>query len=144
MRDQHQQLATEAILGANTLVDCILSRLIKKAGYKAKLLNASTAVHMDELLDGVDVLLLSPYLDADERRGLLNALRSTPEAAQRIPVLSFSVPLHVALLDELAVNVPWQSLFEGLVREIEAAPEVLRRAWRRLRWTQGSLTQLNG
>ena len=38
-----------------------------------------------------------------------------------MPVLSFSVPLQVALLDELAVNVFWQSLFEGLVKEIEAA-----------------------
>jgi hypothetical protein len=70
----------------------------------------------------VDVLLLSPYLDATVRWGLLNALRSTPEAAQRVPVLSLSVPLQVALLDELAINVPWQSLFEGLMREIEAAP----------------------
>jgi hypothetical protein len=49
-------------------------------------------------------------------------MMSTPEAAQRIPVLlSISVPLQVALLDELAVNVSWQSLFEGLVQEIEAA-----------------------
>jgi hypothetical protein len=31
----------------------------------------------------------------------------------------------VALLDELSVNVSWQSLFEGLVQDIEAA---LRRA----------------
>ena len=115
-----QQPTTVAILGANTLLDRILLRLLKEAGYDAKLLNASTAVPMDELLDGVDVLLLSPYLDADERRGLLNALRSTPEAAQRIPVLSLSVPLLMALQDELSVNVSWQSLFGALVQEIEA------------------------
>ncbi len=62
----------------------------------------------------MDVLLLSsPYLDTDMRWAFLEAMRSTPEAAQRIPVLSLSVPLQVALLDELAVNVSWQSLFEG-------------------------------
>jgi hypothetical protein len=48
-------------------------------------------------------------------------MRSTLKAVQRIPVLSLSVPLQVALLDEFAVNVTWQNLFEGLVQEIEAA-----------------------
>jgi hypothetical protein len=120
--NQHQQPTAVAILGANTLLDRVLVRLLKNEGYDTRLLEAPPSGLIDELLDGVDVLLLSPYLDADERWGLLNALRSTPEAAaQRIPVLSLSVPLQVALLDGLAINVPWQSLFEGLVREIEAA-----------------------
>jgi hypothetical protein len=121
-----QQPTTVAILGANTLVDRILTGLLEHEGYDTKFLEAPPTGHIDELLNGVDVLLLSPYLDADERWGLLNALRSTSEAAQRIPVLSLSVPLQVALLDELAINVSWQSLFEGLVQEIEAA--ALRRS----------------
>ena len=123
MRDhQHQQPPTVAILGANTLLDRVLARLLEDEGYDTRLLEASYPTGLiDELLDGVDVLLLSPYLDAYERRGLLNALRSTPEAAQRIPVLSLPFPLQVALQDQLAVNVPWQSLFKGLVQEIEAA-----------------------
>jgi hypothetical protein len=111
-----------AILGANTLLDRVLAQLLKHEGYATKLLEAHPSGLINELLDGVDVLLLSPYLDRYMRRAFLDALRSTPEAAQRIPVLSLSVPLQVALLDELAINVSWQSLFEGLVREIEAAP----------------------
>jgi hypothetical protein len=117
---------TVAILGANTLVDNILARLLTREGYDTRLLQAPSTGHTDELLDGVDVLLLSPELDADLRGAFLDAMRSTPEAAhKRVPVLSLSVPLRMALLDELSVNVSWQSLFRGLVQEIEAA---LRRA----------------
>ena len=122
LHHQHQQLATVAVLSANTLVDRILARLLKDAGYNTKLLEAYPTGPTDELLDGVDVLLLSPYLDADLCEAFLDAMRSTPEAAhKRVPVLSLSVPLVMALLDELSVNVSWQSLFEGLVQELEAA-----------------------
>jgi hypothetical protein len=69
----------------------------------------------------VDAVLFSPYLDADVRRAFLNTRRTAPEAAQRVPILSLSVPLQVALLDELAANVSWQNLFKELVQEIEAA-----------------------
>ena len=56
------------------------------------------------------------------RGAFLEAMRSTPEATQRVPVLfSLSIPLQVPLLDELYVNVSWQSLFRELVQEIEAA-----------------------
>ncbi len=123
MRHQHQKSTTVAILGANTLLDRILARLLEDEGYDTKLLNVCPTGHIDELLDGVDVLLLSPYLDADVRGAFLNALKSTPEAARRVPVLSLPFPLKAALLDELSVNVPWQSLFGGLVQEIEAALE---------------------
>ena len=116
-----QEKCTIAVLGANTLVERILARLLKQEGHDPKLLGTYPTSHIDELLDGVDVLLLTPCLDATVRRAFLNALRSNPEAAQRIPVLSLSVPLQVALLDELAINVSWQSLFEELVQQIEAA-----------------------
>ena len=65
-------------------------------------------------------MFLSPYLYTDRRWAFLDAMSSTPEAGQRIPVLSLSVPLLMALQDELSINVSWQSLFEGLVQELEA------------------------
>ena len=117
----HQKPTTVAILGANTLFDLILARLLKDEGYDTKLLEAYPTGLRNELLSSVDVLLLSPYLDTDVRWASLEAMSSTPEAAQRIPILSLSVPLLMALQDELSVNVSWQSLFEGLVQEIEAA-----------------------
>jgi hypothetical protein len=57
-------------------------------------------------------------------------MRGTPEAVQRVPVLSLSVPLLMALQDELSVNVSWQSLFNGLVQEIDAALAAGRRELR--------------
>ena len=119
------QQPTVAVLGDNTLAERILARLLEDEGYDTKLLGPSTTGFIDELLEGVDVLLLSPHLDATVRGAFLNAMRSTPEVAQGVPVLSLSFPLTVALLDELAVNGSWQSLFEGLVQRVEDA---LRRA----------------
>jgi len=108
-----QQPTTVAILGANTLFDRILGRLLKDKGYDTRLLEAYPMGFRNELLSSEDVLLLSPYLDTDVRWTFLEAMMSTPEAAQRIPVLSLSVPLLMALQDELSLNVSWQSLFEG-------------------------------
>ncbi len=122
MRHQHQQRTTVAILGANTLFDRILVRLLKDdEGYDTTLLEAYPTKFHNELLEGVDVLLLSPYLDTDVRWAFLEAMRRTPAAARRVPVLSLSVPLLMALQDELSVNVSWQSLFNGLVQEIDAS-----------------------
>ncbi len=121
MNHQHQRPTTVAILGANTLLDRILARLLKDEGYDTKRLEASPTGLIDELFDSVDVLLLSPYLDTDVRWAFLEAMRSNPETAQRVPVLSLSVPLLMALQDELSVNVSWQSLFNGLVQEIDAS-----------------------
>ena len=121
MQHQNQQRARVALLGANTLFDRILVRLLKEEGYDTKLLEAYPTGRIDELLRSVDVLLLSPYQDTDVRVAFLDATRHTPEAAQRVPVLSLSVPLLMALQDELSVNVSWQSLFNGLVQEIDAS-----------------------
>jgi hypothetical protein len=121
MRYHHQQPPTVAILDANTLVDRILARLLEDEGYDTRLLEPYPTGFRNELLHNVDVLLLSPYLDADVRWALLEAMRGTPEVAQRVPVLSLSFPLLMALQDELSVNVSWPSLFEELVQELEAA-----------------------
>jgi hypothetical protein len=45
-----------------------------------KLLDAYPNGHTDERLEGVDVLLLTLYLDADVRGAFLNAMKSAPEA----------------------------------------------------------------
>ena len=123
MRHQHHQPPTVAILGTNSLIDRILARLLKDEGYDTELLDAYPTGHSDNLLlDGVDVLVLSPpYLDPDVRGAFLAVMRRTPEGAQRIPGLSLSLPLQMAVQDELAVSVSWQSLFEELVQAIEDA-----------------------
>ena len=111
---------TVAILASDTLAEGILARLLQEEGYATRLLGAYPTGLMDNLLDGVDVLLLTPSLSPDVRRAFLEALRNSPKTAA-IPVLSLSAALKLALLDELAASVPWRRLLKELVHEIEFA-----------------------
>ena len=116
------QPTTIAILGADTLVEDILVRLLRQEGYATRLLEAYPTDPIGEPLDGVDVLLLAPRLKDGVRDAFLEAMRSSSETAA-IPVLSLSAALKQALLDELAANASWRSLFEELVGQIGAALE---------------------
>jgi hypothetical protein len=125
MRHHHQQhhhpaTTVVAIRGPNTLVEDILERLLEREGYSARHLEAYPTGLMDELLDGADVVLLAPGLDAEMRAAFLEAMRSIPKTAA-IPVHSLSPALKLALLDELSASASWRSLFEELVIQIGAA-----------------------
>jgi hypothetical protein len=113
---------TVAILGTDTLAEGILARLLEHEGYTTRLLDACPTGVVDELLEGVDLLLLAPGLDAGLRRSLVEAIRSNPKTAH-IRTLSFSAVLKQALLDELSASASWQCLFEELVAQIKAALE---------------------
>ena len=119
--NRHQP-TTIAILGGDTLVEDILARLLQDAGYVTRVLEAHPAGLADGLLDGVDVLLLAPGLDAEMSGAFLGAMRSTPKTAA-IPVLSLPAALKQALLDELGASASWRSLLEELVGQIAAALE---------------------
>ena len=123
-QQQHQHLPTPtvvAILGPDTMVEAILARLLHKEGYATRHLEASYPTgRMDELLDGVDVVILAPGQKESVGEAFLEAMRSTPKTAA-IPVLPVSSALKLAMLDELAASASWRSLFEELVCEIEAA-----------------------
>jgi hypothetical protein len=121
MRDNQRPTAV-AILGSDTLAEGILARLLQKEGYATRILEAHPMGVVDEVLDGVDVLLLAPGLDAGLRRTLVEAMRSNPKTAH-IQTLSFSAALKQALLDELSASASWRSLFEELVGQIGAALE---------------------
>lgn len=118
----HQRSTTIAILGSDTLAEGILARLLEREGYATRILEADLTVVVGELLDGVDVLLLAPGLDAGLRRALVEAMRSNPKTAH-IQTLSISAALKQALLDELSANASWRSLFEVLVGQLGAALE---------------------
>jgi hypothetical protein len=124
MTHQRSLSTTVAILGSDTLAEGILVRLLEDEGYATKLLEAQSRGRgvVDEVLEGVDVLLLTPSLSPDVRGTILGAMRSTPKTAH-IPVLSLSPSLKLALLDELAVSASWRSLLRELVRKIEAFPK---------------------
>jgi hypothetical protein len=97
-----RQPLTIAILGSNTLAEHVLVLLLEDEGYIMRLLKAP---HMgpptvlpeggsvDELLEGVDVVLLwpAPTLRDEAREAFVGATRSTPQTAA-IPVLTLSLP----------------------------------------------------
>jgi hypothetical protein len=116
----HHQPTTIAILGADTLVEDILAWLLQDEGYNTRLLEAYPEGVVDELLDGVDLLLLVTGLSPDVHGTFLDITSSIPRAA-RMPVLTPSPTLKEALLDELATSVPWRSPFDALVQEIHDA-----------------------
>jgi hypothetical protein len=125
LRQHHQPTTVVAILGADTLGEDILARLLREEGYATRLIEAHpTGLVDDEPLEGVDVVLLSPGLKESVREAFLEAMRSTQESAA-IPVLPLSAALRLALLDELSASASWRSLFEELVEQIGA---VLARA----------------
>ena len=114
---------TVAILGTDTLAEGILARLLEREGYATRNLEASYPMRIvDELLEGVDLLLLTPGLSPDVRGGFLKAMGSSPKTAS-VPVLSFSDALKLALVDELAVSASWRDLFEELTSHMGATLE---------------------
>ena len=121
MRSSRSTTTTVAILGADTLVEDSLVRLLREEGYTTRLLEAYPTGVVDELLDGADVLLLAPGLDASVRGAFLDAMSRTPRPQPYQSVLALSPAIKQALLDELGVSVPWRSLFKELVGQIEAA-----------------------
>jgi hypothetical protein len=112
--------STVAILGPDTLAEGILARLLEREGYATRILEAYPTGLVDELLDGVDLLLLAPGLNADVGRAFLSTMRSTPKTAA-LPVLLLCPTLRQALLDELSASTSWRSHFEELIGQIGAA-----------------------
>ena len=116
----HYRPTTIAILGADTLAEDILAKLLREEGYSTRLLEAHPTGLVDQWLDGADVLLLTPGLDDDVRRSFLEATRSIPETAS-VPLIPLPAAFEEALLDELAVEVSWRQQLDRLVRQIEVA-----------------------
>ena len=100
MQDHHLT-TTVAILGSDTVVGRALCALLEGHGYQITLLDSYPTRIVDELRDGVDVLVLTPGQRDGVREGHLEAMRSALNMAA-IPVLSLSAALKLALLDRLA------------------------------------------
>jgi hypothetical protein len=110
---------TVAILSGNPLVDRVLELLLEDAGYDVSLLEELEAFRVEDVLDGVDVLLIGRGLGDDRREDFLRAMVSTLKTAT-IPVLALSPGPKGALAEEDRL-VPWPCRIEDLAREIDAA-----------------------
>jgi hypothetical protein len=120
--EHHPQPPTIAILGCDTVVGRSLSVLLEGSGYQITLLDSHPTGVVDELLEGADLLLLTPRVDQGVREAFLGAMgKSTPQGAQ-MPVIA----LHTALEEDLpekegVISVPWPCETKVLVERIEAA-----------------------
>jgi hypothetical protein len=112
---------TVAILGADTVVGRALCALLEGSGYHATPLDAYPTGVVDELLEGADLLLLAPRLDADAREAFLGAMgKSIPQIAD-MPVIALSTAVEEVLPEKEGVlRVPWPYETKALVQRIEA------------------------
>ena len=118
---QHPQPPTIAILGCDTVVGRSLSVLLESHAYNTVLLDAYPTGVVDELLEGVHLLILTPRVDQGVREAFLGAMgKSTPQKAH-MPVIALHTALEEALPEKEGVlRVPWPSETKVLVERIEA------------------------
>src|SRR5918993_339977 len=116
-----QPTTTIVILGCDTVVGRSLSVLLESSGYQTTLLDSYPTGVVDELLDGVHLLILTPRVDQGVREAFLGAMgKSTPQKTA-MPVIA----LHTALEEnqpekEGVQSVPWPCETKDLVDHIEA------------------------
>jgi hypothetical protein len=122
--EHHPQPTTIAILGSDTVVGRTLSLLLEGHGYRTILLDSHPTGVVDELLEGVHLLLLTPGVDEDVREAFVGAMgKRVPQKAD-MPVISLSTT--TATEENLpekdgVIRVPWPSETKVLVERIEAA-----------------------
>ncbi len=121
MREHHQP-PTIAILGADTVVGRALCALLESSGYHITPLDSYPTGVVGELLEGADLLLLAPRLDAGVRQAFLGAMgKSTPQKGD-MPVIVLSTTVEEGLPEKEGVlSVPWPCETKVLVERIEAA-----------------------
>jgi hypothetical protein len=123
VQQQRQPTTTIAILGCDTVVGRSLSVLLEGSGYETTLLDAYPTGVVDELLEGADLLILTPRVDEGVREAFLGAIgKSTPQRAE-IPVIALSTTATEENLPEKegVISVPWPCETKVLVDHIEAA-----------------------
>jgi hypothetical protein len=129
--EHHPQPTTIAILGCDTVVGRSLCVLLESSGYRTTLLDSYPTGIVDELLEGADLLLLTPRVDEGVREAFLGAMgKSTPQKAD-MPVIELTTALEEELPEkEGVIRVPWPCKTKVLVDHIEAALLDARAAYR--------------
>lgn len=103
-----------------------LCALLEGSGYDTTPLDAYPTGIVDELLDGSDLLLVVPRLDAGVRDDFLGAMGKVEPQTREMPVVLLSTTSTMETLSRNGVlSIPWPCTTEDLVDRIEAA--ILRR-----------------
>jgi hypothetical protein len=121
----HPQPPTIAILGCDTVVGRSLSLLLESHGYNTVLLDSYPTGVVDELLDGVHLLILTPRVDQGVREAFLGAMgKRVPQKAE-MPVIALTTALEEDLPEkEGVISVPWPCETMVLIERIEAVLSV--------------------
>jgi hypothetical protein len=115
---------TIALLGTDTMVGWAILLLLQGEGYDIRMVEAPRTSLPDDLMEGVDLLLIPPNLTPRSCEESLAALRGKRERLG-VPVLSLSSAVNEGLLHEAEVRiVPWPIHIEELAREIEGTLNV--------------------
>ena len=119
---QHEQPTTTiAILGCDTVVGRSISVLLEGSGYETTLLDSYPSGVVDELLEGADLLILTPRVDYGVREAFLGAMgKRVPQKAD-MPVIVLHTTLEDLPEKEEVIRVPWPCKTKVLVDRIEAA-----------------------
>ena len=121
---REKEKPTIALLGTDTVVDHALSPQKQREGYEIRILEAPPTGLPEDLMEGVNLLLISPGLVHERCEESLAALRGKRERMD-VPVVSLSSAVNEGLLHEEEVRVvPWPIHIEGVAREIEGALNV--------------------
>ena len=117
----HLQPTTIVILGCDTVVGRSLSVLLEGSGYQTTLLDSYPTGVVDELLEGADLLLLTPRVDEGVREAFVGAMgKSTPQRAD-MPVIALTTAIEELPETKGVIRVPWPSETKVLIERIEAA-----------------------
>ena len=118
---REKEKTTVALLGTDTVVGKALSLLLQGEGYEIRMVEAPPTGPPEDLMEGVDLLLIPPDLVHRRCEESLAALRGKREMTG-VPVLKLSSAVKEGLLHEEEVRVvPWPIDIEELAREIEGA-----------------------
>jgi len=94
--------------------------LLEGSGYRTRLLDGYLTGVVDELLDGADLLLLTPRVDKGVREAFVGAMgKSTPQKVD-MPVIVLTTTVEEDLPEERVQSVPWPCETKVLVERIEA------------------------
>jgi hypothetical protein len=124
--EHHPRPITIAILGCDTVVGRSLSVLLEGSGYQTTLLDAYPTGVVNELLEGADLLILTPRVDQSVREAFLGAMgKSTPQVGD-MPVIALHTDIEEDRPEkEGVIRVPWPCETKDLAERIEAAlPDV--------------------
>ena len=110
---------TIAILARDAVAGQALELLLQSAGYNTRLVAETVKDKPAEALDGVELLLLAPTLNAKRRENFLKSMRSMPATA-KIPALELITSLNGAQAEQEG-QVLWPCRMEDLKEKIEAA-----------------------